>query len=245
MAVTVSAFRLGATPYARLSPAHLAMVAAALIGGGLTFRLLSTADQRTEVAVLRHAVRAGEQVQTSDLRWVSIRIDDNDASSVVRKTELADLKGRVTRHAVSEDSFLARSDLIPKATKASGLAAMSVPLDRGHAVGGELRVGDRVDVLAEASTDGRVATNLEVIGVDDGDGGPLGRSGDTIIVTLALARNEAVALATALRAGDVDMIKTTGLGEAAPLPSIASPSEMGDIGSENADSDAQSEESAS
>lgn len=225
MAVTVSARRLGASPFARVSPAHLAMVAAALIGGGLTFRLLSTADQRTEVAVLRQAVRAGESVGSSDLRWVSIRIDDSDAGSVVRRSEVARIKNRVSRHALSENAFLAPSDLIARATKANGLAAMSVPLDRGHAVGGQLRVGDRVDVLAEASADGRVAANLEVIDVDQGEGGPLGRSGDSIIVTVALARNEAVVLAAALRSGDVDMIKTTGLGAAAPLPALAERSE--------------------
>lgn len=206
-----------ASPLARISGAHLAMVAAALVGGGLTYRLLATADQRTDIAVLRHSVAAGQRISTSDLRWESVRFDDSTSRLVVTRSQTAMLNRRVARHALSADALLAPSDIIPTATGRDGLAAMSVSIDRGHAVGGDLQSGDHVDVLAEASATGRVADNLEVTRVDSGEGGPLGRSGDKIIVTLALSREDAVNLAAATRAGDIDLIKTTGLGRAPTL----------------------------
>ncbi len=205
---------------ARVSMAHIAMAAAALLGGGLTFHLLTTADARTEVAVLTRAIPAGSSVTESQVRWEPIRADDGAGNLFLTRDTFTNLRSKVTAHALSANSILAPGDFLPRATEQDGLAAVSISVSRSGALGGALRRGDRVDIVAEAAPLGRVADNVEVIDIDTGESGPLGGGSDDVLVTLAVSRELAVSIAQVSRAGEVDLIRTTGLGDAAPLKAV-------------------------
>ncbi len=91
---------------------------------------------------------------------------------------------------------------------------MSFPLPRSRAVAGKLGAGDRVDVIVVESDTGRsgyVATNVEVLGTDGGNRGPLG-SGDDVTITVAVDGDTAPRLASALEVGTVSLVRATGAG---------------------------------
>ena len=88
---------------------------------------------------------------------------------------------------------------------------MSVPVDPEHAVGGALRVGDRVDVI-EVQEDRAtyVAIGLEVIGINEsGSGGALDGLG-SYSVTVAVDDATALRLAAAIRADRFELVRSTG-----------------------------------
>ena len=221
MAATTAVGVRSRSPFAKISIAHLAIAGSALVGGGLTIRLLASADARVEVAVLAEALPAGSALPDRAIRWEPIRIDDSAADAVVTRSELASLRMKVTAQPLVSGTFLSGHHFVPVTSGGGTLAEMSIAVDRSRAVGGALVAGDRIDVLAAETVDGsgRVADDLEVVAVDRGDDGPLGGSLDKMIVTLSVTRTQAVSLAAAVRAGEIDLIKTTGLGPASDLPS--------------------------
>lgn len=88
---------------------------------------------------------------------------------------------------------------------------MSVPIEPDHAVAGALRQGDRVDVIEVR--DGiatYLVTDAEVLAVPGGEQrGGLGTL-SRFSVTLAVDDVTALRLASALRSGSLDVVRSTG-----------------------------------
>ena len=103
---------------------------------------------------------------------------------------------------------------------------LAVPVQ--HALGGQLAPGDRVTVLAtytnatgQAQTRA-VARNLEVLAVGTASG--FNANTETIPVTVALPNpSVASALALANEAGKLDLLRETGGGAGAPIPTASAP----------------------
>jgi Flp pilus assembly protein CpaB len=90
---------------------------------------------------------------------------------------------------------------------------MSFPIARALAVGGSLATGDRVDVLAVEHDSGRagyVLTDAEVVAVEGHSGGALSGASDDVTITLVVAPETAPALASAIDAGAVMLVRSTG-----------------------------------
>jgi Flp pilus assembly protein CpaB len=93
---------------------------------------------------------------------------------------------------------------------------LTVPVTPEHALGGALRVGDRVDVLGsfDKGTDAArtltVARDAVVRGVTRSDGLFGQREGSLTAVTVTVAPDSAVALAFAARNGEIDVVRARG-----------------------------------
>ena len=108
--------------------------------------------------------------------------------------------------------LLARSSVRPLDAHAA-TRVMSFAIARARAVGGRLASGDRVDVLAVDHNTGRagyVLSDAEVVAVDSRGGGALSGVSDDVTVTLAIGGDRAPRLASAIDAGTVMLVRSTG-----------------------------------
>jgi Flp pilus assembly protein CpaB len=112
---------------------------------------------------------------------------------------------------------IARGELIPVAALSEEAAdgrgsAMTIPVSPEHALGGELRPGDHIDVFATFnSQDLRARTTLlvsEVEVLDLVSSGGLVLDGEAVVgVTVALSPDEAAKVAFAVRTAEIDIVR--------------------------------------
>jgi Flp pilus assembly protein CpaB len=198
----------------------------ALVAGSVTFVLIfaSVRDRRETVlvAVAREPIPPATRVTTGMVRGVELPTDSPVLDGMV---EIDDLSGTewVTTRPVADGEPLTDQALagdIPT----NGLRAMSLPVPREHAAGGDLRAGDRVDVLGVVAGDSSgtgvdyVATGVEVLAVADAQSGAVGSRPTEFSITVAVDGAQARLLARALAAGSVEVVRSTG---AAPFPGLA------------------------
>jgi len=131
------------------------------------------------------------------------------AAGMVSGDELGELGDWVLATPLAAGEPLIPSLLRP----AESLAApdtIAIQLEASHAVLGQLSAGDRVDVFATASRPGApaktalIATSIYVLEAHNADStaGP-----DRVELLLAVDRATARALATAMHAGEIDLVK--------------------------------------
>lgn len=177
----------------------------ALVGNIVVLRAM---DDRQEVAVLAAPLEAGAALATADLAWTMIGADDPVLERLVRRAMLPGLRDHVAAYPLAAGAVLRTSDLREPTT--GGRRAMSVPVSAAHAVSGALQPGDRVDVIAVADQRATfVVTAVEVLAVAGRGGGALAVR-DDFAVTLAVSPEEALALAQALRAEGLEVVRSTG-----------------------------------
>ncbi len=115
---------------------------------------------------------------------------------------------------------VAEGELIALSWVASGRyggdgRAMTIPITAEHAVGGDLRSGDRVDVFA--TFDGgdprartvAVAEGVEIVGPVEA-GGLVTGDAAVIGVTVAVTPRQAAELTFAIRSADLDVVRVEG-----------------------------------
>jgi Flp pilus assembly protein CpaB len=196
----------------------IVLVLIALVGYWSVYRATTN---RTPVLVAVHDLAAGTALQPGDLRAVELAGDGDFMAGVVSEGELDDVLG--SRLGVSVESGL------PLPRGALGEAAPAPPaltlaVAALHAVGGTLRPGDRVTVLATfGSGTGQaearaIARGLEVLAVG---GAPeaLDRTSATIPVTVAVRQSSlASVLALANAEGKIDLLREGSERNADPIP---------------------------
>jgi Flp pilus assembly protein CpaB len=195
----------------RLASGHLLMI----LAGVLTFVLVANA-LRARNATVEVAVAVADVAPGAVLSPASIRISTLPASSSLRDSlvapEVLGAERWVATRRIAAGEPLLRSALAHAAAP-NGLRAMSVPVSPDHAAGGELNIGDRVDVI---SADGPqalyVVRNAEVIGVAPrrGSAGLSSSSTGQFYVTIAVEADPALRLAAAIRAGKLEVLRSTG-----------------------------------
>lgn len=197
----------------RLASGHLLMI----LAGALTFVLVASAlrsrDATVEVAVAGTDVAPGAVVDVASTRTVTLPASSALREALISPAALGAERWVATRRIAAGEPLL-RSALAHAAAP-GGLRAMSVPVSADHAAGGELQVGDRVDII---SADGPqavyVVRNAEVIGVAPrrGSAGLSSSSTGAFYVTIAVEAEPALRVASAVRAGKIDVLRTTGAG---------------------------------
>jgi Flp pilus assembly protein CpaB len=205
----------------RLSAGHLVMIVAGLVGMLLTLALLRNADERVEVAVAAHDLRAGDVVGNGDFQYERVRMDDDLLGTVLRRDDVARLEGAIAVRAVGAGELISRSAVRPAAAP-SGLRAVSIPIDRARAVNGQLVAGDRVDVLLAAEAEvAVVVAGAEVLDVSDPAGGAaLGSVDEQFTVTLAVDARGSQLLTAAITDGDLLLARSTGAESAEATPPL-------------------------
>lgn len=103
----------------------------------------------------------------------------------------------------------------------AGSRQMTVPVEPEHAVGGDLRPGDVVDILVTLEAGRTTArtsvliSGAEVLGIVDA-GGAFGAAGQPVGVTIAVSADDAPKLALAVRTGAIDIVRAVGSESSAP-----------------------------
>ena len=185
-----------------------------ILAGLLTFVLVANAlrsrEATVEVAVAAADVAPGAVLAPDAVRTSTLPATSSLRESLIAPETLRTERWVATRRIAAGEPVL-RSALA-RAAAPGGLRAMSVPVSPDHAAGGELAIGDRVDVI---SADGAQATyvvrNAEVIGVAPRRGsGGLSSSAGQFYVTIAVEADPALRLAAAIRAGKIEVLRATG-----------------------------------
>jgi len=204
-----------------MSSGHVVMLLAGALGVLCTTSLLRRADDTTSMLAAARDLAPGTVVAPGDVRPVRAGGDADALASFVPAD--APVAGQVVTAPVAAGTLLTSQALRPPAAGAA-TRVMSFALARPRAVGGALRTGDRVDVLAVAKATGEatyVLGDVEVVAVDDGGGGPLGSGGDEITVSLALDAKGAAEVATALETAAVTLVRATGAPPIATRAAVA------------------------
>lgn len=204
----------------RASGVHVMMLVAGTLGLVFTLAVLRDAPGDRRVAVAARDLVAGTVLRRTDLRFEPVAADDRLIAHFVEPRDLSSLAGRVLTRSVVAGEPLIGAQLRPVAAP-QGRRAMSIPVERARAVNGRLAPGDRVDVVV--ARDGVVAVvvaGAEVLDVDDGDGGVLGRHPGEVSVTLAVDVQESQLLAAALADGDFVLTRVTGAMPATGAPPL-------------------------
>ncbi len=159
-----------------------AALAAVAIGGNVL--VYSSLDETTEVLQVVTDIRAGEQIEASDLRTVSVDVDDNVPA--VRSDQIGFVVGQYARTYIASGSLIVQPALQSTPLVSPGQAVVSVEV-RPTAVPSGLRERSQVLLVIDdgdaaaptsipgrvvarptdlASSSGRVAISVEITAAD-------------------------------------------------------------------------------
>ncbi len=140
------------------------------------------------IVVTRRALAAGERLDSSALSTTVV--EKRTADSLHGFLSVDALAGAVALAPIGEGELVQRSAVLTGGPN-EPTREFSFPVERERALNGDLRSGERVDVLATYgsgadSTTTVLARDADVIRIADAKSGSLGASGK-LIITLALA----------------------------------------------------------
>lgn len=192
----------------RVSASHLLIALAVVLAFVLNILALQDRGASVLVAVADRPITSGSVLAADMVRLVPVDAGFDGLDSLVTEERLPALMGSVLARALPEGSVVDLASLSP-AGSAAGKRAMSLPVEESRAAGGSLVPGDRVDVIAVF--DGApvfVVAGAEVISVPQAGSGSFGGTDYHIVV--GVDADEALALAQAMAAGRIDLVRSTG-----------------------------------
>lgn len=177
----------------------------------LSASVLRDRAERVEVLVAARDIPAGTELTTGMVRSIELDADSPLATTFVLSGRLR--AGMVVRGVVVKGSPIRTADLV-EAADGDRLRSMSIQVDRAQAVGGDLAVGDRIDVIHVVDgTPTYVVAGVQVIDVASSQNSRgltgSGAAGGFFVVVRVDAR-QALALAGAMDNGGVQVIRSTG-----------------------------------
>jgi Flp pilus assembly protein CpaB len=187
----------------------LLLFCSAVLGGQ---RLIASSSTTTLMWAATHDLAQDSVIQIDDLRAVEVRLPGDLASAYISASQA--LEGSIVRRAVLEGELLHSAWLADEPTGGAG-RSMTLPVSPEHAVGGDLRTGDRVDVYATFDPgDARARTTLlardvEIVEVVTAGGFALDEEA-LIGITVSVSPEEATRLAFAIRTAELDVVRITG-----------------------------------
>jgi len=195
----------------RPARAHILMTLAGLFTAVAVYVVLQDADPGQRVLVATTELQAGTVVPPEAVAAVAVDVSDAQAARLVPAAARDAVIGQVSANHLMPGDLIGRSDLRQPAAP-EDRRAMALPVGREHAVAGDLRTGDRVDVIAVEDGVARyVATGLPVIASGGGDS-----LDDTWTLTVSVDEQAALALARAIADTDVTVTRATGATPADP-----------------------------
>ena len=201
---------LGKRVKARFGTAHLVAVVAGLVTAVLLLSWTRGQEDLLAVVLAADEIRAGTLIETTDLEVAEVPADPTIAAAIYSADALAGLAGQVATRSISPSEPILLSDVRPVAAEA-GRRAMSVPMSPANAVGGDLAVGDDVDVLiVNADTTRFVAESVPVLAVPTDEASGLVSATSAWWVVLAVEDSEALEIADGVENGTVYLLRSTG-----------------------------------
>jgi pilus assembly protein CpaB len=196
----------------RLSTGHVVMVLAGALGVLLTLTVLRSADDTRPVLVAARDLAPGTVINDASVRVARVHADASVLATLFRAEQFGGVRGRVVTTVVHEGELIARG-AVSALDAHVATRIMSFPMARARAVGGKLTTGDRVDVVAvdhDSGEAGYVVTDAEVVAVEGRNGGALSGASDDVTITLVVDQATAPELASAIDAGTVMLVRSTG-----------------------------------
>ena len=196
----------------RLSTGHVVMVLAGALGVLLTLSVLRSADDTRPVLVAARDLAPGTVINDASVHVARVHADASVLATLFRAEQIPALRGRVVTTLVHQGELVARGALSTLDAHAA-TRVMSFSIARARAVGGKLTAGDRVDVLAVDHDSGRagyVVLDAEVVAAEGRSGGALSGASDDVTITLVVDPATAPELASAIDAGTVTLVRSTG-----------------------------------
>lgn len=186
------------------------MLVAALLAGLLNYSVLRSRDTRVRVAVVAEGLESGSTLASDAIRFVNLDADDPVLATLLQPSQVPQVEGWVATTALAPGELLRTSDLRQPSAPAQR-RAMSIPVEPTHAVGGAIRAGDRVDVIAvSGGAASYVVTDAPVLATSgQSDRGALGGLAE-FSVTLAVDDRSALRLAAALHGDALEVVRSTG-----------------------------------
>lgn len=190
-----------------LSLGHLAVAVAALLAFVANVAFLRSMDERVDVVVAARDISAGELIGAGDLATTPLGAEDDVLAGLALSLE--GTEGRVAGRDLAAGELVHGGDLLA-AVAPDGLTAMAIPIEASHAAGGEIRVGDRVDIVDVDAVGAAtyVVRSAPVVGVSESTGTLSVSSGSHIVV--GLDAQAVLKVAAAIADGEVDVVLTTG-----------------------------------
>lgn len=202
--------RVGVGIRGRFGTAHLIAAIAGITAALLLLSWTRSQEQVVSVVVAAEEIRVGSKVGAGDLKQIEIPAAASIAISIVPGTELDTLVGQVATRSILIDEPILRSDLRPAATS-TGLRSMSISLPPSNAVGGDLAVGDLVDVLIVSDDTSRfVAEQVPVLDLPAQVTTGLVTPASTWWVTLGVEGAEALEIADGVERGTIYLLRANG-----------------------------------
>lgn len=188
----------------------------------------ATSQHGVAYVVARHTLTVGQRIAPADLTTAPMVLSPAIGSQLAFR-DPARLVGALVVGPVHSGELIQASSVVAGAD-AAGDRQLSIPIPAARAVDGTLQVGDLVDVLAtygsgaDAITVAVVRQAKVVARSDDSSTlDPAGGASETI--TLGLARSvDSLAVAHAVDAGQVMLVRSTGAGSATDAGTYRNPS---------------------
>ena len=196
----------------RLSLGHVVMITAALLAFVLVVAVLQDRSATTTIAVAGQEILPGSTITADMVDEIEVPADSPLIGKVATLDSIS--AGLVTTgQRIAPGEPITMTALAPVSAP-SGLRAMSVPIDREFAVGGDLTAGDRIDVIAvDDGTATYIATNLEVLATQRASSRSGALSSTSLggyFVVLAVDDQTALRIALAVDDGSVSILRSTG-----------------------------------
>ncbi len=191
----------------------IVLVAVSVIGG---LGLSSDPEATTPVYVAATDLDAGHVLTRNDLKVAELRAPDSTLNGLARPSRGGPPVGRSLQTPLRANAMVGLDGLGPVAPAGREI---TIPVTPDHALGGAVRTGDRVDVLAtfDKGTDAArtltVARAATVHGVVQSDGLFGQHAGAITALTLDVEPDAAIVVAFAARNAELDIVRSTGAGE--------------------------------
>jgi Flp pilus assembly protein CpaB len=173
------------------------------------------ATEQQTIVVANRSVAIGERLNSSTLS--TINVDRNSTIADHGFTSIESLSGSVALGPIGEGELIQRSAVLTDSSNVPS-REFSFPIDRDRALNGDLRPGERVDVLAtygsgSDATTTVLARDARVIRSTDAKSGSLGSSGK-LIITLALpSADQLLDAAHAAQVASITVVRSTRAGD--------------------------------
>jgi len=201
---------LGPPSRVRFGRTHLIAVAAGVVTALLVLAWTRSQDDFVSVLLAANDIRSGTLIEADDLRVTEMPSDSSVAMVMVPASEASALVGQVATRPIVIDEPILRTDLRPVVAE-GGRRAMSFPLAPANAVGGELTVGDEVDVLVVTDDATRfVAERVPVLALPVAAPGGLVAGSSAWWVVLAVEDQDALEIAYGVEHGTIYLLRATG-----------------------------------
>lgn len=188
------------------------LVAVSVIGG---LGLSADPEPTTPVYVASTDLDAGHVLTRNDLTVAELRAPVSTLNGLARPSRGGPPVGRALQTPLRANATVGLDGLGPTAPTGREI---TIPVTPDHALGGAVRTGDRVDVLAtfDKGTDAArtltVAQEATVDGVVQSDGLFGQHAGAITALTLDVKPNAAIVVAFAARNAELDIVRSIGAG---------------------------------